>query len=295
MIVKGVFLMSKPISATTRLEIEGISIPDDIFNNTIKLLTSHESIRGYQQRPLPEGALHSIITAARSAPTSSNLQAYSIIIVKDEQRKNKLADLSGNQNFIREAPAFLIFCADIYRLKYVTSRQKYKFAATTLEMFLLSAVDAALSMQNALVASESLGLGCVPVGSIRNNPQEVAEELGLPDGVFAVVGLAIGFEREGVRRGVKPRLPEQVTVHNETYTTIDLEKSLLEYDQTMISRRTYDGRRVSLAGEPEKEGIEYGWCEHTARRCTRPETIAPSASLRENLREILERRGFSFR
>jgi FMN reductase [NAD(P)H] len=236
-----------------------------------------------------------IITAARSAPTSSNLQAYSIIIVKDEQRKERLAALSGNQNFIGEAPVFLLFCADIFRLKYVTTRQNYQFAAETLEMFLLSAVDASLALQNALVAAESLGLGTVPVGSIRNDPKAVAEELGLPKGVFAVAGLAIGYQREDVRRGIKPRLPEQVTVHNETYSTTELEEHLKAYDQTMISRRTYDGRRVSLAGEPEKHGIEYGWCEHTARRCTRPETIAVSASLRENLKTVLEQIGFSIR
>ncbi|WP_242691145.1 NADPH-dependent oxidoreductase [Cytobacillus praedii] len=267
----------------------------DCLNQTIEILTSHETVRGFLPKPLPEGALQAITASARSAPTSSNLQAYSIIIVKNEQRKNRLATLSGNQNFIREAPVFLVFCADINRLKYVTAKQGYTFAAETLEMFLLSAVDASLALQNALVAAESLGLACVPVGSIRNDPKAVADELKLPEGVFAVAGLAIGFEREGVRRGVKPRLPEQLTVHDEIYSTEDRDQYLNEYDQTMISRKTYDGRRVSLAGEPEKHGVDYGWCEHTARRCTRPETIAVSASLRENLKQTLEELGFPIR
>ncbi|WP_342431712.1 NADPH-dependent oxidoreductase [Neobacillus sp. FSL H8-0543] len=285
--------MTIAVNTASRLELEGINLPSDLLNQTIETLTAHESIRGFLPKPLSEGVLEAIITAARSAPTSSNLQAYSIIIVKDEQRKDKLATLSGNQNFIREAPVFLLFCADIYRLKYVTARQGHKFAAETLEMFLLAAVDASLALQNALVAAESLGLVSCPVGSIRNNPKVVAEELTLPKGVFVVSGLAIGFEREGMRRGVKPRLPEQVTVHKETYSTKVLDEKLAEYDQTMISRRTYDGRRVSLAGEPEKKGVEYGWCEHTARRCTRPETIAVSASLRMNLKQVLEELGFS--
>lgn len=244
--------MTIAVNTASRLELEGINLPSDLLNQTIETLTAHESIRGFLPKPLSEGVLEAIITAARSAPTSSNLQAYSIIIVKDEQRKDKLATLSGNQNFIREAPVFLLFCADIYRLKYVTARQGHKFAAETLEMFLLAAVDASLALQNALVAAESLGLVSCPVGSIRNNPKVVAEELTLPKGVFVVSGLAIGFEREGMRRGVKPRLPEQVTVHKETYSTKVLDEKLAEYDQTMISRRTYDGRRVSLAGEPEK-------------------------------------------
>ncbi|UUZ81355.1 NADPH-dependent oxidoreductase [Paenibacillus sp. P26] len=272
-----------------------MQLADELMNQTLEVLTNHESVRGFRDRSLPEGTLRAILTAARSAPTSSNLQAYSIIVIESEERKDRMAVLSGNQGFIREAPVFLVFCADIYRLKYVTARQGYTFAANTLEMFLLASVDAALALQNALVAAESLGLAAVPVGSVRNHPAEMAEELGLPDGVFALAGLSVGFEREGVRRGVKPRLPERVTVHREWYSTDLLEEGLAQYDRVMMERRTYDGRRVSMAGEPEREGIEYGWCEHSARRCTRPETIAASASLRENLRAVLEQRGFSFR
>lgn len=278
-----------------RFELEGVELPNEIANPTLNVLASHESVRTFRSDALPSGALNAILMGARSAPTSSNLQAYSIIVVEEQFHKDRLATIAGNQQFIREAPLFLVFCADIHRLRYICERQGYRFAAETLEMFLLASVDAALSLQNAVVAAESLGLSAVAVGSIRNDPAAASDELGLPDGVFAVAGLAIGFPRDEGRRGVKPRLPERVTVHRERYTTDFLEDGLTEYDQTMIARRTYDGRRVSLAGEPEREGMDYGWVEHTARRCTRPETIAASASLRENLRAILEARGFSFR
>lgn len=279
----------------SRLELESVNLPDEMRNQTIEVLTSHESVRGFQSKPLPDGALSAIITAARSAPTSSNLQAYSIVIVTDQNRKDRIATLSGNQGFIREAPVFIVFCADIYRLKYVAKRQGIPFAADTLEMFLLSAVDAALPLQNAMIAAESLGFATVPVGSVRNDPDGVAEELSLPDGVFALAGLAVGYGREEVRRGVKPRLPEYVTVHHEQYSTDRLEAGLTQYDNEMIARRTYEGRRVSIAGEPEREDLDYGWCEHSARRCSRPETIAASASLRENLKKVLENRGFVIR
>ncbi|WP_223066304.1 NADPH-dependent oxidoreductase [Paenibacillus caui] len=279
----------------SRLELEGIRLPAFALNPVIEVLTQHESVRGFQSTQLPEAALKSILTAARSAPTSSNLQAYSIIVVRDERRKRRISELSGNQAFICDSPVMLVFCADIYRLKYITERQGHSFKADTLEMFLLASVDAALAMQNALVAAESLRLGAVPVGSVRNHPAEMAEELGLPEGVYALVGLSVGYERKGVRRGGKPRLPERITVHEEQYSAAGLDEDLAAYDAEMISRRTYDGRRVSIAGEPESAELDYGWCEHTARRCTRPETIAASSSLRENLREVLERRGFSLR
>ncbi|OZB90648.1 NADPH-dependent oxidoreductase [Paenibacillus sp. XY044] len=278
-----------------RFELEG-SLPDETqLNGTIRVLTSHESVRGFTPEKVPPGALDAILTSARSAPTSSNLQAYSIIVVRDADRKSRISALSGHQAFIQEAPVMLIFCADIHRLKYVTQQQGYVFKADTLEMFLLSSVDAALAMQNALVAAEALGYAAVPVGSVRNHPEELAKELGLPEGMFAVVGLSVGHEREGVRRGVKPRLPKGVTVHEEQYSDAALDDGLKAYDEQMIARRSYDGRRVSIAGEPEKEGADYGWCEHTARRCTRPETIAASSSLRENLREVLLQRGFALR
>ncbi|WP_085505772.1 NADPH-dependent oxidoreductase [Thalassobacillus devorans] len=278
-----------------RQELEGITSLDDLKSETIDVLTSHESIRAFNSKTIPGDYLEAIITSARSAPTSSNLQAYSIIVVSSQEKKDSLATYSGDQNFIREAPVFLVFCADIHRLKYVTNRQGYQFEGDSLEMFLLASMDATLTMQNALVASEALGLGAVPVGSIRNEPIKVIEELNLPKGVYALVGLAIGYEKEGVRRGIKPRLPQKVTVHQEGYSTEHLEEGLKGYDRQMVARRTYEGRRVSIAGEPERDGLEYGWCEHTARRCTRPETIAASASLRENLRAILESHGFSFK
>ena len=277
-----------------RKKLEGISSLEE-WNETLNVLISHESIRNFQAKRISDEALEAIILSARSAPTSSNLQAYSIVAVTDESRKERLAGFSGNQGFIKEAPVFLVFCADIHRLKYVTKRQGYQFQADTLEMFLLASMDAVLTMENALIAAESLGLGAVPVGSIRNESINVAEELALPEGVFALVGLAIGYEKEGVRRGIKPRLPKQVTIHKEQYSVEYLEDGLKIYDQELISRKTYNGRRVSIAGEPEKEGVDYGWSEHTARRCTRPETIAASASLRENLRVTLEKLGFSFK
>jgi len=141
---RGVKLI-KPIN--NRLELEGINLANEFLNETVEVLTSHESVRGFRSNSLPADILQVITTAARSAPTSSNLQAYSIIVVKDKHMKDRLATLSGNQNFIREAPVFLVFCADINRLRYVTSRQGYTFEAQTLEMFLLSAVDASLALQ----------------------------------------------------------------------------------------------------------------------------------------------------
>ncbi|WP_010203217.1 NADPH-dependent oxidoreductase [Salinibacterium sp. PAMC 21357] len=276
----------------TRIELEQQLISPEFVTDTIRVLTGHESIRSFDSTPIAAEVLEAILVSARSAPTSSNLQAYSIIVVEDEQRRARLAHLVGDQRYVADAPVTLIFCADISRLTYLAERQGHNYAANNLEMFLLASIDAALALQNALVAAESLGLGAVPIGAVRNRPSLIAEELGLPAGVFAVAGLTIGYPKPGVRRGVKPRLPSDAVVHREQYSAENIEKHVSDYDEVMIANGLYAGRQV--ASDPQIPDAEYGWAEHTARRTSKPETlVGPSAALRDHLKDEVESRGFS--
>ncbi|MGV8857563.1 NADPH-dependent oxidoreductase [Rhodoglobus sp.] len=278
----------------TRIELEEKLISAEFITDTIRVLTGHESIRSFDPSPIATEVLDAILLSARSAPTSSNLQAYSVVVVEDEQRRARLAHLVGDQSYVATAPVMLIFCADVSRLHYLAERQGHTFAANNLEMFLTASIDASLALQNALVAAESLGLGAVPIGSVRNEPSLIAAELALPRGVFAVAGLTIGYPNPGVRRGAKPRLPSETVVHREQYSTEDLEQQVSDYDAVMIANGLYAGRQV--ASDPQIPDAEYGWAEHTARRTSKPETLAgPSAALRDHLKDEVEARGFSIR
>ncbi|QYH35764.1 NADPH-dependent oxidoreductase [Salinibacterium sp. M195] len=278
----------------TRIELEQQLISPEFVTDTIRVLTGHESIRSFDSTPIAAEVLEAILVSARSAPTSSNLQAYSIIVVEDEQRRARLAHLVGDQRYVAEAPVMLIFCADVSRLRYLAHRQGHSFEANNLEMFLTASIDASLALQNALVAAESLGLGAVPIGSVRNEPSLIAKELALPTGVFAVAGLTIGYPNPGTRRGAKPRLPSESVVHREQYSTENLEQQVSDYDDVMIANGLYAGRQV--ASDPHIPDAEYGWAEHTARRTSKPETLAgPSAALRDHLKDEVEARGFSIR
>lgn len=279
-----------PARRPNRLELSGLGPAE---NAIVDLLTSHSSCRSYRPDPLPPGTVERLAVAAQSAPTSSNLQAYSIVVVEDPGRRERLYELCGRQTMIMQCPVFFVFCPDIHRLQYVCRRQGYTFGATFLEMFLLASVDAALAAQNAALAAEAMGLGTCMCGSIRNNPREVIDLLVLPPGVYALTGLCVGYPAAPLE--VKPRLPLRTILHRERYSDVHLAGGVAEYDLTMSESRTYEGRRVSISGEPVGEDRHsYGWAEHTARRLTRPETIAASASLRENLRAILEAHGWSF-
>ncbi len=181
-------------------------------------LLAHRSVRAYADAPLPEQALPWIIGAAQSAPSSSNLQAWSVVEVADPARKGRLARWAHNQAHIHAAPLLLVWLADLSRLDRTAQRRGERAGANHyLEMFLVAAIDAALAAQNAVVAAEALGLGTVYIGALRNHPDEVAAELGLPEHVFPLFGLCVGRPDETRPAAVKPRLAQPVVWHRERY------------------------------------------------------------------------------
>lgn len=202
------------------------------WNEIIESLVQHRSVRSYLDKPLPEGTLSTLVAAAQSAATSSNLQAWSLVAIEDPARKARLAELAGNQAHIRQAPLFLVWLADLSRIERQAERRDIDLGAPAyLDSLLVSSIDAALAAQNAVVALESLGLGSVYIGALRNNLAAVIDELQLPLLVFPVFGLCVGYADPAHPSAVKPRLPQQVVLHRETYGQ-PVEQQLIEdYDQ----------------------------------------------------------------
>ena len=186
------------------------------LNPTLETLFSHRSVRAYLPDALPEGTVETLVAAAQSAASSSNLQVWSVVAVEDEARKARLAALAGNQTHIIEAPLFLLWVVDLHRLTALgEARGEPAKALEYLESFVLGVVDTALAAQNAVVALESLGLGAVYIGGIRNKPAEVAAELGLLANAFALFGLAVGKPDPARPASIKPRLPQDVVLFKE--------------------------------------------------------------------------------
>jgi nitroreductase len=157
------------------------------WNEHIALLLSHRSIRGYSPNPLPPGTLETLVAAAQSAATSSNLQTWSVVAVTGTERKATLARLANNQKHIEQCPLFLVWVADISRNQRLAAEEGVTLETLPYqETFLVAVIDAALAAQNAAVAAESLGLSMVDIGALRNHPQEVAKVVGLPPGVRRV-------------------------------------------------------------------------------------------------------------
>ena len=193
---------------------------------TIDLLRSHRSIRHFTDAPIGDEQREAIIASAQGASSSSFLQCSSIIRVTDPQLRQQLVTMSGGQQHVARAAEFWVFCADFNRLLQICPDARLGLA----EQLLLGAVDSAMMAQNALVAAESLGLGGVYIGGIRNSIEEVTELLKLPQHVLPLFGLCLGWPADNPE--VKPRMPAAMLVHENAYQPVD-EAVLAQYDEQM--------------------------------------------------------------
>jgi nitroreductase len=208
--------------------------PTEPWDETISLLLSHRSVRSYLPKALPPGTIETLVASAQSASTSSNLQTWSVVAVEDPKRKARLAELACSQKHIVEAPLFLVWVADLSLLEMIGERDKVSTDGLNyLEYLIVAVVDATLAAQNAFVALESLGLGGVYIGAIRNNTELVAAELGLPSKAFPVFGLTVGFPDPSIVTEIKPRLPQAAILHREQYSCSAIPAAVAEYDQRM--------------------------------------------------------------
>ncbi len=255
------------------------------MNEILDFLNSHASSRKFTDEPVTSDDETTIVTTAQRSPTSSNIQAWSVISVRDRQRKDRLAELSGNQDHVARSGLFLVFCADLFRLKRLNEQRGYPFNGNTTEMFVVATVDATLAAGRALMAAQALGLGGVMVGGIRNNPQDVSDLLKLPDLVYPVMGMSLGHIPRPPK--IKPRLPREAIHFSESYETHRIDQSVIAYDQTIDQLGYLKGREVNPDAYPDFEGL-YSWSEHTARRMA---DMSPS-TLRPFILDYLRERGF---
>jgi FMN reductase (NADPH) len=198
------------------------------MNDTIKTILSHRSIRKFKNEPLNKETVETLVKCAQAASTSSYQQVYSIIGVEDQGLKEKLARLAGNQDYVAENGYFFVFCLDYHRhiLAAEMTGSNITNTVESTEGFIVGTADAALAAQNMAVAAESLGLGIVYIGGIRNNLPEVSEMLQCPDHVVPLFGLAVGVP--DAQPGLKPRLPLQAVFHTNTYKEDSVLKDQLQ-------------------------------------------------------------------
>ncbi|SFM25879.1 oxygen-insensitive NADPH nitroreductase [Salibacterium qingdaonense] len=244
-------------------------------NPTSELIQNHRSIRRFKADPVPDEMLEDIIHSAQWAPTSHNVQAYTIISVTDPDVRNSLEKWCGPQRYVGSAPVFLVFTADFHKHEIISREQGTAFEMAESENVLVGAVDAALAAQNAFITAKSYGLGGVMIGGIRNRPYDVARLLDLPTYTFPVMGMCLGFPEH--LPGQKPRFPLSGVRHENKYEEQRIRSALPVFE---TSTRNYYENRPS---NPKSQS----WAEQMASYLAAPR--------RPQMTDFLKDQGFTLK
>ena len=241
-------------------------------NAWIRQMLLRRTQRRYSDRPVPESLIRLILAAALSASSKSDFQQATVIRVEDRHQRDKLAALIPDMPWVGNAPVFLVFLGDARRLEGIS---RHPVANGTLEGFFNATVDAALALQTCILAAESLGLGTCPISVLRNHIEAVGDILALPDKVFPVAGLCLGYPAQ--QGFISMRLPPEATVHRDRYDDGAL-AAVDAYDRRRDARHSIKDRQKA----PEIFGTAefYGWSEDKARQAMTPEGAGFAAWLK---------------
>ncbi len=199
------------------------------MNEVINLLQSHRSIRKFTDQPIEQNVLEELIKCGQGAATSSFIQACTVIQVEDKDKRKELVTFGGNQPYIASAATFIVFCADMNRHRLACNMHQAEMLSGFTEQFITATVDCSLFAQNVLTAAQSLGIQGVYIGGIRNQIQAVSDLLELPELVYPVFGMCLGYPAQDPE--VKPRLPLSVVLKKDVYHDQQDEAIITEYDE----------------------------------------------------------------
>ena len=255
-----------------------LDIPDDAPAFHTQLAT-RSVVRSFKPDPMPFDLLQRLCALALCAPTKSDLQQRDIVIVDDAALKREiLAPLTEGpigQAWLKDVPALLIFCGNNRRQRLWHEWRGKPFANDHLDAFFNASVDAGIALSAFVLAAEAQGLGACPISVIRNRAAEVSELLGLPQHVFPVAGLAVGWPAVPPKQSM--RLPLDVTVHRNGYREGDVRGAIEGYDRRREAAQPYrEQRSVDAFGK----SATYGWSEDKARQYAVPERADFGAYIR---------------
>lgn len=179
-------------------------------------LLNRKTIRKYSSEPLDDKLLNDILAKGCRTSTTGNMQVYSIIISKDEEKKRVLAPFHFNQNMITEAPVVLTFCADFNRFNRWCRLNDAEPGYNNFLSFMTAAIDALLIAQTVCIAAEAKGLGICYLGTTTYMAHKIIEVLKLPKGVVPITTVTLGWPAENPEQ--VDRLPLSAIIHNEVYT-----------------------------------------------------------------------------
>lgn len=184
------------------------------------------TIRRYSDREVSDNMLEDIIEKASHAPTTGNMQLYSVVITRDPNNLQRLAPAHFNQPAATGAPVLLTFCADFNRFCHWCDISDADHGYDNFQSFMTAVIDTVIFTQQFVTIAEREGLGCCYLGTTTYNAPAIAEALELPARVIPVCTISIGWPAEA--GSLSDRLPVSAIIHREKYHTPD-DKEVAEF------------------------------------------------------------------
>ena len=238
----------------------------NVDGDMIRSMAQRGSCRDFLDTPVSDALVDVLCAAALASPTKSDLQQRDIIVLKSPDQRHRLSALVAGQSWVADAPMIAVFCGNNRRQRLIHDWHGIPFANDHLDAFFNATTDAAIALGAFVTAADAVGLGCCPISAVRNRPEAVSALLDLPDHVFPLAGLAIGYPCQSAT--IAKRLPLRVTCHTDRYRESTLQETVRTYDDDRRASQPYAQQR-----HPETFGqsTTYGWSENKVRQYSQAE------------------------
>ena len=166
------------------------------------VLRNRQSIRAFKKKDVEQEKIDIILEAINSAPSAGDLQAYEIVVIRDQERRSALAEAALNQDFIAQAPLNLVFFIN-------PRRSARRYGQRGIRLYCLQ--DATIAATYAQLATTALGLGSVWVGAF--NEESIMKLVDAKGDLVPVAIISIGYPDEEPE--VTPRRRIEDIAHDE--------------------------------------------------------------------------------
>jgi len=269
---------STQIALDTRFSDAPTADLSDPNTDLLNTMLTRGACRDFAKEQVAPELINLLCATAMSAPTKSDLQQRDIITLQHPDKRSALAQLVAGQAWIADAPIIMIFCGNNRRQRLLHEWQDVPFANDHLDAFFNATVDAAIALGAFVTAAEAMGLGCCPISAVRNEARAVSELIDLPDHVFPIAGLALGYPKQPAT--IAKRLPLAVTCHVDAYQEANLRDTVQNYDQTRAAAQPYAVQRSPDRFAAQDRQDIYGWSDDKVRQYSTPERADFGAYIR---------------
>ena len=228
-----------------------------VSNPIIETLLNRKSIRKYTDRVPSDEVVETVVRAGQQAPFA--YQMGSLLLSRDR---------AGNPF---KAPLFFIICVDSHRHEAIMARRGWQMVQNDLSLLLFGIQDAALMAENMVIAAESMDMGSCFLGNIPYRATKIVEKYQLPQRVFPLVGLAMGYPAENPPP--RPRYPLDFALFEQEYPAFSdeqVERAMAEMDEGYQAQNYYSRNRAMIRLEGDRKETftydTYSWTEHISRK-----------------------------